>query len=180
MASASSPAYTIRTHRPGDMGLIINQHAILFGQLFGWGPSFEADVARAAADFLENFDPKVERALVAESAETSKFLGSVALFKHRKEANTAQLRLLLVDPAARGTGLGTKLIDEVVLFARQSGYVKIVLWTFSALEGARRLYRRAGFQLASTAEEQDYWGIKMNFEIWELVLSRSNAEGQCT
>ncbi|KAI1274988.1 acyl-CoA N-acyltransferase [Xylaria sp. FL0933] len=178
MASVPLPAYRIRTHRPGDMGLIINQHAILFGHLFGWGPRFEADVARAAADFLENFDPKLERALVAESVETSKFLGSVALFKHRKEPNTAQLRLLLVDPAARGTGLGTKLIDEIVLFARQCGYAKIVLWTFSALEGARRLYRRAGFQLVSTAEDEDYWGVKMNFELWELALS--NAESQCT
>ncbi|KAI0906506.1 acyl-CoA N-acyltransferase [Ustulina deusta] len=178
MASGSSPRYKIRTHRPGDMGLIINQHAILFGRLFGWGPSFEADVARVAADFLDNFDPNLERTLIAESVETSEFLGSIALFKHRKEANTAQLRLLLVDPTARGTGLGTKLIDECVLFARESGYAKIVLWTFSALKGARRLYRRAGFQLVSTAKEQDHWGVKMNFEIWELALS--GVEGQST
>ncbi|TGJ83741.1 hypothetical protein E0Z10_g5041 [Xylaria hypoxylon] len=171
MASSSLPTYKIRDHRSGDMGLIINQHAILFGQQFGWGASFEAEIARAAADFLENFNPNLERTLIAETVETSKFLGSVALFKHRKEANTAQLRFFLVDPAARGTGLGTKLIDECVRFARGSGYAKITLWTFSALEEARRLYQRVGFQLVSTMKQQDYWGTKMDFEIWELALS---------
>ncbi|GAW17214.1 hypothetical protein ANO14919_066670 [Xylariales sp. No.14919] len=167
----ASPAYTIREHRAGDMGLIINQHAILFPQQFGWEASFEAEIARAAADFLENFDPKLERTLIAESVETSKYLGSVALFKHRTEAGTAQLRFLLVDPAARGTGLGAELIDRCVRFARECGYAKIVLWTFSQLEGARRLYQRAGFQLSSVTRQKEFWGVKMDFELWELALS---------
>ncbi|KAI1294098.1 acyl-CoA N-acyltransferase [Xylaria venustula] len=175
MAPDNSSKYEIRTHRPGDMGLIIHQHVILFGRQFGWGSKFEVDVARATADFLEHFDPSHERAFIAESAgETRAFLGSVAVLKHRTEANTAQLRFLLVDPAARGTGLGSRLIDECVRFAREDGYAKIVLWTFSALEGARRLYRRAGFRVVSTTEEQDWWGVKMNFELWELVLSSTD------
>ncbi|KAI1424282.1 acyl-CoA N-acyltransferase [Xylaria sp. FL1777] len=172
MAPDSSPPYKIRTHCPGDMGLIINRHAVFYEQLLGWGPGFEIDVARVAVDFLDNFDPNLERAFIAESIETSELIGSAALFKHRKEANTAQLRLLLVDAAARGTGLGTKL------FARESGYAKIALWTFSTLEGARRLYQRAGFQLVSTSKEQDHWGVKMNLELWELALS--STEGQST
>ncbi|KAI1365137.1 hypothetical protein F5Y08DRAFT_339011 [Xylaria arbuscula] len=117
MAASSPPMYSIRRHQPGDMGLIIHQHAILYEQSVGWGPSFEADVARTTLDFLDNFDSDLERVFIVESAETSKFLGSAAVFKHRKEVSTAQLRLLLVDPTVRGAGLGAKLIDECVRFA---------------------------------------------------------------
>ncbi|KAI0505382.1 acyl-CoA N-acyltransferase [Xylaria bambusicola] len=169
--------YNIRTHRPGDMGLIIHQHATLYKQLVGWDPSFEADVARTTLDFLDNFDPNLERAFIVESVGTSEFLGSVAVLKHRKEASTAHLRFLLVDPAVRGVGLGSKLIDECVRFARECGYAKIVLWTYSALGGARRLYERAGFVVAST-EEQECWGVRMNSETWELSLS--DTDGQST
>ncbi|KAI0969041.1 acyl-CoA N-acyltransferase [Xylaria arbuscula] len=177
MASDSSSTYKIRMHQPGDMGLIIHQHVILFGRQFGWGSKFEADVARTTADFLEHFDPSHERAFIAESAaEPAAFLGSVAVLKHRTEADTAQLRFLLVDPAARGTGLGARLVAECVRFAREDGYAKIVLWTFSALEGARRLYLRAGFRVVSTAEEQDWWGVRMNFELWELGLSGADEQ----
>ncbi|KAI8948158.1 acyl-CoA N-acyltransferase [Xylaria longipes] len=174
MASAdegSSSPYRIRTHRPGDMGLIISQHGSRYAHEYGWGSSFEADTARVAADFLDNFDPSLEHVFIAEHVETSKFLGSIALFKHRKEANTAHLRLLLVSPAARGMGLGARLINECILFARERDYEKIILWTFSALEGARRLYKRAGFQLVTAAEEKDYWGTRQVAELWELKLS---------
>ncbi|KAI0445190.1 acyl-CoA N-acyltransferase [Xylaria telfairii] len=167
----SSPKYSIRTHRPGDMGLIISQHGSQYAQEYGWGTSFESTTARIAADFLDNYDPSLERVFIAELVETSEFLGSIALFKHREEANTAHLRLLLVSPAARGMGLGATLINECILFARERGYAKVTLWTFSALEGARRLYKRAGFQLVSAAEEKDYWGTRQVAERWELKLS---------
>ncbi|KAI0449944.1 acyl-CoA N-acyltransferase [Xylaria acuta] len=167
----SSPTYRIRTHRPGDMGLIISEHGSQYAQEYGWGTSFEAETARIAADFLDNFDPGLERVFIAEFVDTPKFLGSIALFKHREEANTAQLRLLLVNPTARGMGLGSRLINECILFARERGYARITLRTFTALEGARRLYRRAGFQLVSAAEEKDHWGTRQVAELWELKLS---------
>ncbi|KAI0467336.1 acyl-CoA N-acyltransferase [Xylaria cf. heliscus] len=165
------PTYRIRAHGPGDMGLIISQHGSQYAQEYGWGTSFEAATARIAADFLDNFDPSLERVFIAEFVETTQFLGSIALFKHREEVNTAHLRLLLVNPAARGMGLGSKLIDECILFARERGYAKVILWTFSVLEGARRLYKRAGFQLVSAGEEKDYWGTRQVAELWELKLS---------
>ncbi|KAI0190690.1 acyl-CoA N-acyltransferase [Xylaria flabelliformis] len=165
------PTFRIRTHRPGDMGLIISQHGLQYAQEYGWGTSFESKTARLAADVLDNFDPSLERVFIAESTESSQFLGSIALIKHRKEANTAHLRLLSVSSAARGMGVGAKLINECILFARESGYTKITLWTFSVLEGARRLYKRAGFHFISATEENDYWGTRQVEELWELDLS---------
>ncbi|KAI0409308.1 acyl-CoA N-acyltransferase [Xylaria palmicola] len=169
---SASQTYRIRSHHPGDIDIIISQHGSQYAKEFGWAESFEAYTARLAADFLEKFDPAQESVFIAELVETSKFLGSIALFKHREQANVAHLRLLLVDPAARGMGLGATLINECVLFARKRGYSKIILGTFSVLEGARRLYRRAGFQLMSTEEEKEYWGVRLVPEIWELPLSR--------
>ncbi|KAI3319774.1 acyl-CoA N-acyltransferase [Xylariaceae sp. AK1471] len=172
----SSTMFNIRTHRPGDMGMVISQHASLYAREFGWGLNFEANTARIGADLIDNFDPDLECVFIAESVETGEFLGSIALVKHREEANTARLRLLLVGPTARGTGLGARLIDECILFARARGYAKIVLWTYSVLEAARRLYKRAGFQLAETNREEEIWGAKLVHELWELALS--NAEGR--
>ncbi|KAI1117710.1 acyl-CoA N-acyltransferase [Nemania sp. NC0429] len=169
--NGSGLTYEIRTHRPGDMGMIVSLHGSLYAQQLGWGGSFEASAARSVADFLDNFDPGLERAFIAESTETRKLLGSIAVLKHREEANTAHLRLFLVDPAARGAGLGARLIDESISFARERGYARIILWTFSVLEGARRLYNRAGFQLVLTAEEKEYWGTRQVSECWELKLS---------
>lgn len=145
---------------------------------FGWGPGFEAKTARLVADILDNDDPERERVFVAESVETSQFLGSIALLKHKEEANAAHLRLFLVEPASRGSGLGARLVDECVLFARERGYAKIVLWTFTVLESARRLYKRAGFQLISSTEEEEHWGTKLVPELWELELSNVPQEGQ--
>ncbi|KAI1751033.1 acyl-CoA N-acyltransferase [Xylaria castorea] len=167
----SSPTYIIRTHRPGDMGLIISQHGSQYAQEYGWGAGFEAKTARLAADILDNFDPSLERVLIAESVESSEFLGSITIIKHREEVNTAQLRLLSVSSAARGMGVGARLINECILFAREQGYPRITLGTYSRLEGARRLYKRAGFQLISAAEENDHWGTRQVAELWELKLS---------
>ncbi|KAI0547772.1 acyl-CoA N-acyltransferase [Xylaria curta] len=173
MASSDegSSLFRIRTHRPGDMGLIISQHGLQYAQEYGWGISFESKTARLAADILDNFDPNLERVFIAESVESSQFLGSIALIKHRQEANTAHLRLLSVSSAARGMGVGARLIQECILFARESGYMKITLRTFSVLEGARRLYKRAGFHLISADEENDHWGTRQVQELWGLDLS---------
>ncbi|KAJ8123598.1 hypothetical protein ONZ43_g490 [Nemania bipapillata] len=153
------------------MGMIVSQHGSLYAQEFGWGPNFEASTARIVADFLENFDTSLERVFVAESIKTGTFLGSIACLKHREQADTALLRLFAVDPSARGMGLGAKLIDACLSFARERGYAKIILWTFSVLEGARRLYKRVGFQLVITGEEKEYWGTRLVSECWELTLS---------
>ncbi|KAI1742844.1 acyl-CoA N-acyltransferase [Xylaria scruposa] len=170
--SDEGSSFKIRTHRPGDMGLIISQHGLQYAQEYGWGTSFESKTARLAADILDNFDPDLERVLIAESVESSRFLGSIALIKHRQEANTAHLRLLSVSSAARGMGVGARLIEECILFARGSGYyTKITLRTFSVLEGARRLYKRAGFRLISADEENDHWGTRQVQELWGLDLS---------
>ncbi|KAJ8131399.1 hypothetical protein O1611_g2231 [Lasiodiplodia mahajangana] len=168
--------WRIRTHGPGDMGKIVSQHGSLYAREFGWTASFEASTARIVADFLDNHDPRLECVFVAESADTGKFLGSIACLKHREEADTALLRLFAVDPSARGMGLGARLIDDCVSFARDRGYAKIVLWTFSVLEGARRLYKRLGFQLVVVGEEKEYWGTRLVSECWELALS--SAEGK--
>jgi GNAT superfamily N-acetyltransferase len=128
------------------------------------------------ADFLDNFDPDLERVFVAESIETGTFLGSIACLKHREEADTALLRLFSVHPSSRGMGLGARLIDDCLSFARDRGYAKIVLWKFSVLKGARRLYKRVGFQLVLTGEEKEYWGTRQVSECWELNLY--GAEGE--
>lgn len=129
------------------------------------------------ADVIDNFDPSLERCWIAESDTDGLFLGSVALVKERTEANTAQLRLFLVDPAARGKGLGARLINECVSFAQAKGYGKLILWTFSCLEGARRLYKRAGFELAHSHPEKEVFGRKMVHEIWLLQLAKTQPIG---
>lgn len=129
------------------------------------------------ADFIDNFDPSQERCWIAESTTDGKFFGSVALVKGRSETNTAQLRLFLVDPAARGKGLGARLIDECVAFAQEQGYDKLILWTFSCLEGARRLYKRAGFELVQSCPEKEVFGRLMIPETWLLQLAKPQQLG---
>ncbi|KAI0197012.1 acyl-CoA N-acyltransferase [Astrocystis sublimbata] len=165
-----SPAYEIRPHLPGDMGMIVHHHGHIYSRDYGWGPSFESGTARLVADFLDNHDPTRERVFVAQRIETAEFLGSIALFKHKTEANVAHLRLLLVTHAARGLGLGSELVRTCVEYARNCGYAKIVLWTFSVLEGARKLYRRAGFEMLKAYEVSDWWGTRLVEELWEMKL----------
>ncbi|KAI0140206.1 acyl-CoA N-acyltransferase [Xylariaceae sp. FL1272] len=166
----STSAFNIRTHLPGDMGMIVSRHGSLYAQEFGWGFEFESKSARLVSDILDNFDSDKERVFIGESKETKEFLGSIALLKHRQDRSVAQIRLLLVDPAARGTGLGAGLVRECVAFAREKGYVKIVLWTFGVLESARRLYRREGFEITNVEEEKERWGTPLAQETWELIL----------
>jgi DNA-binding MarR family transcriptional regulator/N-acetylglutamate synthase-like GNAT family acetyltransferase len=157
--------YLLRTHQPGDMGWVIHRHGVLYAEEYGWDERFEALVARIAAEFIETFDPKHERCWIAERDGAR--VGSVMLVK--KSDRVAKLRLLLVEPSARGLGIGGRLVEECVRFARQAGYRKITLWTQSILVAARAIYRKAGFRLAKR-ERRESFGHKLVSETWELSL----------
>jgi DNA-binding MarR family transcriptional regulator/N-acetylglutamate synthase-like GNAT family acetyltransferase len=161
----TNDAYLVRSHQPGDMGWIVHRHGVLYAQEYGWDERFEGLVAGIVADFVKNQDPSVERAWIAESAGTN--VGCVLLVKQTKRV--AKLRLLLVEPAGRGRGIGTRLVAECKRFARQVGYRKIVLWTNDVLIGARKIYAAAGFQLVR-AEPHHSFGQDLIGETWELAL----------
>ncbi len=139
----TSTSYILRNPQPGDMGWIIHRQALLYAQEYGWNNEYEALVADILARFVREFDPARERCWIA--VKDGKVIGSV--FIVRQDDKTAKLRLLYVDPCARGLGIGSRLVDECLRFSRQVGYTKMVLWTNSILTGARRIYDKAGFQL---------------------------------
>jgi DNA-binding MarR family transcriptional regulator/GNAT superfamily N-acetyltransferase len=157
--------YLLRTHEPGDIGWVIHRHGVLYAEEYGWDEHFEALVARIAAEFIATFDPKRERCWIAERDGAR--VGSVMLVK--KSERVAKLRLLLVEPSARGLGIGGRLVEECVRFARQAGYRKITLWTQSILDAARAIYRQAGFRLVKR-ERRESFGHKLVSETWELTL----------
>ena len=138
-----SPSYLLRNPQPGDMGWIIHRQAVLYAQEYGWNNEYEALVADILAKFVREFDPARERCWIAE--KDGKVIGSV--FVVRQDDTTAKLRLLYVDPCARGLGIGSRLVDECLRFSREAGYARMVLWTNSILTDARRIYDKAGFQL---------------------------------
>lgn len=159
--------YLLRGHQPGDMGWVIHRHGVLYAEEYGFDERFEALVAQIAAEFIQKFDAKRERCWIAE--RDGAIVGSVFLVN--KTDRVAQLRLLLVEPSARGLGIGRRLVDECVRFARQAGYRKITLWTQSTLDAARHIYRKAGFGVVKR-ERHESFGRKLMGETWELKLSR--------
>lgn len=155
----------LRTHRAGDMGWIVMRHGALYAEEYGYGPRFEALVAEICAQFLKDFDAGNERCWIAELNGVP--VGSVCLV--RADRKTAKLRLMFLEPWARGKGIAQKLVGECIAFARKRGYRKIVLWTQSELVAARKLYAGAGFRLVATRPHADF-GRKLAGETWELEL----------
>jgi len=164
-ASSSQP-YLLRTHQPGDLGWIVQRHGALYSQEYGYDERFEALVAGIIAEFVKSFDPARERCWVAE--KDGENVGSVMLVQ--KSKTIAKLRLLLVEPSARGMGIGRRLIEECIRFARQARYKKIRLWTQNELESARYLYEQAGFHLVSKQPHNSWSRNNLIAETWELKL----------
>lgn len=162
---AQKAPVVLRPHRIGDMGWVTERHGLLYGREYGWGFGIEAVTARICADFLEHFDAARERCWIAERA--GERMGCVFLVK--EDEQTARLRLLLLEPAARGERLGRRLVDECVAFARDAGYREIVLWTHKVLTAARAIYAAVGFEITETWEHDEFGKTEVS-ETWRLRL----------
>jgi DNA-binding MarR family transcriptional regulator/GNAT superfamily N-acetyltransferase len=160
--------FTLRTHRPGDMGMVVALEGAGYVEQFGWDGTFEALVARIVADFLTHYDPAREHCWIAEIDR--RHVGHVFLVRHPDQPGTAKLRLLYVDPSARGLGLGQALVAECIRFARVSEYGRITLWTQSILQSAHRIYQSAGFRLVRE-ESHHSFGKDLTGQTWELDLN---------
>ncbi|MBA3856165.1 MAG: MarR family transcriptional regulator [Cyanobacteria bacterium PR.3.49] len=163
--SPKSDSYLLRSPRPGDMGWVVYKHGTLYNQEYGWDERFELLVAGIVADYMKHHNPAKEACWIAE--KSGKNVGSVFLVRHTDEI--AKLRLLIVDPDTRGMGIGARLVEECIRFAKQAGYRKIQLWTNSCLHSARKIYERAGFSLIEEAPHQMF-GEGLVGQTWELIL----------
>jgi GNAT superfamily N-acetyltransferase len=161
-----APKITLRAHRPGDMGWVTHAHGRFYFEDYGWDERFEALVAEVVADFVKNFDPKRERCWIAEM--DGQAVGSI--FLKKLDRQTAKLRLLLIDPKARGLGLGKRLVAECIAFARAKGYRKMVLWTQANLAAARHIYQAEGFRLVKAYRHREF-GYDLTGEFWQLDLN---------
>jgi DNA-binding MarR family transcriptional regulator/GNAT superfamily N-acetyltransferase len=164
-ATATERRYTLRAPKPGDFGWVVQRNAELYAQEYQWTEPFEGVCAQIVADFANKYDPKRERCWIAEMDGEN--VGCIFLAKETE--SLARIRLLLVDPKARGLGLGAKLTDETIRFARRAGYKKITLWTHSVLTAARHIYQKAGFKLMRS-EKHKSWGRPVVSEHWDLEL----------
>jgi DNA-binding MarR family transcriptional regulator/GNAT superfamily N-acetyltransferase len=160
--------FTLRTHRVGDMGEVVRSEALGYAQQFGWDNSFEALVAKIVADFVTHFNPEREHCWIA--AINGAHVGHIFLVQHPNRPDTAKLRLLFVDPAARGLRLGETLVNECISFARSAGYQTVTLWTQNMLSAAHRIYTKAGFRLVSE-EPHHSFGHDLIGQEWELDLT---------
>lgn len=163
-AECSAP-FVLRPPRPGDMGWITHRQALLYNQEYGWNEEFEATCARIVADFVEHQDPARERCWIAE--RQGEMVGSV--FCVRKSKKVAKLRLLYVESGARGLGIGRRLVEECVAFARSAGYDTLTLWTNDVLHAARKIYQAAGFTLKGE-EKHHSFGHDLTAQTWDLAL----------
>ena len=170
--ASSDGGYVLRDPRPGDYGWIVQRHGAVYAEEYGWDATFEGLVAEIAGAFVRKFDPKHEHCWIAE--RDGERVGSA--FVVRQSASTAKLRLLLIEPQARGAGLGKRLVEACIGFARQAGYRKLVLWTHANLVAARTIYTKLGFRKVKSEPHRQF-GVPVIGEYWELALTPRRRRG---